>query len=271
MNPLKKNYPVYTNSYQILLSSTLIAGLVYFFLAIFQPFGTYNFQHSQKYMLLIPYAAFALIGFFSGDVIVYLKKWPWTWKREYIKCIAILTASALANYVYHATVINPSSFNGLALFNMFVFTYLLGVPICIVYIFGKYTFLVNSNDKKNETTKTNNQDKELCITPNIGDALKINAQDLLFLESDGNYSTVYFTENGSICKVLIRITLKNAESQICDNTIVRCHRSFIVNLHKAVEIKGNAQGLKITLESTSTRVPVSRKYVHSINRLVNTS
>jgi len=50
-------------------SSILIATLVYLFLIVFQPFGTYNYQHSFKYILLIPYSIIAFTVFFVNSFL----------------------------------------------------------------------------------------------------------------------------------------------------------------------------------------------------------
>ena len=43
--------------------------------------------------------------------------------------------------------------------------------------------------------------------------------------------------------------------------IIRCHRSFVVNLDHVIEVGGNAQGLKLHLNMLEDYIPVSRKYI----------
>ena len=67
-------------------------------------------------------------------------------------------------------------------------------------------------------------------------------------------------------KEIIRSSLTRLEGQIQIKSIVRCHRSFIVNLDKVIKVSGNAQGFKLHLEGTDFMVPVARKYSEIVHR-----
>ena len=56
----------------------------------------------------------------------------------------------------------------------------------------------------------------------------------------------------------IKEQLKEADS------IIHCHRTFLVNSDKIAEAQGNAQGFTLQLHGTDETIPVSRKYVPHI-------
>ncbi|MEO1383127.1 MAG: LytTR family DNA-binding domain-containing protein, partial [Bacteroidota bacterium] len=85
--------------------------------------------------------------------------------------------------------------------------------------------------------------------------------NFLFATSDNNYSTVFYWEEGTLTRKLLRLSLKNLENQLAEvPAIVRCHRSYIVNKEKIQGFKGNARSLTLKLEGYEERIPVSRNF-----------
>jgi DNA-binding LytR/AlgR family response regulator len=105
------------------------------------------------------------------------------------------------------------------------------------------------------------------IAENEKDSIELSPDSLYFIESSDNYSTVYFEKQGKLQKELLRSSLTRLESQISSENIVRCHRSFIVNLDKVEKVTGNAQGYKLHLKAPELLVPVARKYSEIVERL----
>jgi len=97
------------------------------------------------------------------------------------------------------------------------------------------------------------------------DWLKIELEQLLFIESSDNYVCVYYLENGQRQRQLLRGSLKHMAEQLQDFPVQRCHHSFIVNLTAVRYADGNARGMKLYLRQWEEPVPVSRKYVRSIS------
>ena len=84
---------------------------------------------------------------------------------------------------------------------------------------------------------------------------------ILYVASEGNYSQVFYKVNNSVGKKLIRISMKNIEEQIEQfNTLVRCHRSYFVNIRNVKNVMGNARSSYIILNDVDFQVPVSRNF-----------
>jgi DNA-binding LytR/AlgR family response regulator len=88
--------------------------------------------------------------------------------------------------------------------------------------------------------------------------MEINLDDLYYISAEDNYSRVHYMENDRMKERLLRITLKNLESQFDDPDIVRCHRSFIINLSKPFKIRGDSSGYNLSSEHFSEQIPISR-------------
>ena len=72
----------------------------------------------------------------------------------------------------------------------------------------------------------------------------------------------FIIDENKLKKVTHRVTLSSFEIQLKEvSSLVRCHRSYMVNLNKVKNISGNAQGLKLELINHSEIIPVSRKYI----------
>ena len=69
-------------------------------------------------------------------------------------------------------------------------------------------------------------------------------------------------DENTLKKVTYRVTLSSLEIQLKEaSSLIRCHRSYLVNLNKVKNISGNAQGLKLELINQSEIIPVSRNYI----------
>jgi hypothetical protein len=95
----------------------------------------------------------------------------------------------------------------------------------------------------------------------------IKPEDLLYLESADNYVIIHYLENEKQVKYMIRNTLKRIESEFTNSELVRCHRSYIVNLLNVKVIRKEKEGLMINFESPShVTLPVSKTYLDGFIR-----
>lgn len=101
---------------------------------------------------------------------------------------------------------------------------------------------------------------------NEKDNVSVALENLLYLESQDNYIAVVLLDGGVRRSVLIRSSLKRIEAAVDEPMLMRCHRSFIVNLQRVRSCHGNRHGLKLSLEGADQPIPVSRAYTDGILR-----
>jgi DNA-binding LytR/AlgR family response regulator len=89
--------------------------------------------------------------------------------------------------------------------------------------------------------------------------IRLTVDELLYIQSCDNYARVVIRKNGKSEETLIRSSLKNLEQQISSPYIVRCHRSFIVNLVRTRSNTGNSRNYTLSLENCERAIPVSRE------------
>lgn len=79
--------------------------------------------------------------------------------------------------------------------------------------------------------------------------------DVLYIKSDGAYSSIH-TADGTAH--VYTINMKSVHSQISDPSFVRVSRSYVVNLNKVTEIKGNL------LLVGSTEIQIGESYKETV-------
>ncbi len=93
-------------------------------------------------------------------------------------------------------------------------------------------------------------------------------EDLLFLEAADNYVVIHYLDGNKRSKYLIRNSLKNLENTLHDMTVLRCHRSYIVNFERVRILRKEKDGLVLELDTSDRQtLPISRSYVEEVMRL----
>ncbi len=93
----------------------------------------------------------------------------------------------------------------------------------------------------NKVTETNNKEKAEATKEDIfikaeGKFIRLNYQDILYIESVGDY-VKYFTDSKYY---LTHSTLKAVEEKMKTKHFMKVHRSYIVNLNKIEDIQDNS-------------------------------
>lgn len=272
---LKKLYPNTETNKESLIISFLLAGVLYLLLIIYQPFGTYQFEHTYKYLLLFPYAIICAFSFYSIHLLLAKYKKRWTIGLEIAKSFIILLLISSLSYFYNTLFISKVLFSFENYLYMFLYTSALGIPVASIAILAKYIYLNKSRTSKHSTnmliadpvidSNTKHTESRLHIVADYANiTFDIRQDDFIYAEAADNYCILYFYDNGMLRKEIIRISLTKLVSQIQTNTIRKVHRSFIVNLYKVTKFKGNTSGYKISLENVEKELSISRNYIDSV-------
>lgn len=90
--------------------------------------------------------------------------------------------------------------------------------------------------------------------------------NLIFIESADNYATIHYFNKDKKSTFMIRNSLKWIEENISKDTpLVRCHRSYIVNLDKVKVLKKTKDGIFIELDAHFVPdMPVSKTYYEKV-------
>jgi DNA-binding LytR/AlgR family response regulator len=97
----------------------------------------------------------------------------------------------------------------------------------------------------------------------------VQAKDVLVLESTDNYVSVYYILENKVNRKLLRNTLKNLEEMLAENSIVRCHRSFMVQTQNIDFIEKTGKKINLRIKQMNKTIPVSKNYSSKFIDLLN--
>lgn len=268
---LNKEYPAPEASERSIITSLLFGLFIGLFLVLFEPFDINTLQYEYKTL------KFLFFGFITAFVMLIFRYvlpllWPevfsdrhWKIKHEILFFLIILFFIANLNGLY-INYLNSLKFSWKNYFWIIQVTMMLGsIPICFLVLIN-YNRMLKKYMQEGKQLQVKSTSKKASFTIKIPletnqEYLIIDAETLLYIEADGNYIAVIEDKGHDLSKNLYRISLSRVEDHLNTDHILKCHRSFIVNLNKVTHIKGNAQGFKLTLANCSMVVPVSRKFV----------
>ena len=268
---LKRPFPLIETNREKFTLSLIIGLFIFVFLSVFQPFGL-NKLAEHKYLYFFYYGVisffvellftFGLMKLFHG----FYNPEQWTLGRHIINVFFFIVALALVNWIFTIAVVDPrhGSFTPFLIDTLavgffpsiFVFLYLerklrlqnVGISEKLNNSFLKITNVQTAQD-------FDIKDKMLDV-----EGIKILPENFLCVKSMGNYVSLCFIENGEIKREIIRTTMKQIERSVEENDdIVRCHKSYFVNLKKVTNSFGNARSLYLEIEGVDMQIPVSRK------------
>ena len=97
--------------------------------------------------------------------------------------------------------------------------------------------------------------------------LSVAKENLLYIESADNYMCVWYKKNDILKKQLLHITMKEMSEQLADSNIVRCHRSYMINLDLVKVMRREKGNLFLELEEPGVReIPISKTYGEAVLR-----
>jgi DNA-binding LytR/AlgR family response regulator len=139
----------------------------------------------------------------------------------------------------------------------------------------KYTFLVialpyaavlyylHNNRQKQKLYHVDKSDDQIIKILDEKQNIKIaiEPEKLLYIKNADNYVEIFYSYNDGILKELVRTSLKRLEKELEQFRVVRCHRSYMVNLKNISFSKKTRQGLRLELKDKNTPlIPVSKNY-----------
>lgn len=97
-------------------------------------------------------------------------------------------------------------------------------------------------------------------------SLILKLEDILYFEGDRNYTKLYISNHlkGDEKYKLLTKKIGELEKELKKYSIIRVHKSYMVNLHKVMSVEQN-----ITLMGTEEKIPIGRAYKEEVrNRFI---
>ncbi|MDX8340177.1 LytTR family DNA-binding domain-containing protein [Draconibacterium sp. IB214405] len=242
----------------------IVAVFSIFFINVFKPWNIGRWYSDSP---IIQFLRLSSYGFISSLVLLFtqfpLRKFlhQQTFKlKNYL--LWILIEIVLISLVYIFLYGNP--------IGNFINDFLFSLKYTVLGIMIPYTFALlliyykkHSEEIEQLKNKLSVTDKNqlLTFTDEKGNPrFSVRSKDFLYIESTDNYVTVNFMLEGKLQRKLLRNTMKNMESQLGSEFILRCHRSFMVNTQNVDFVEKENKKLSLHLNSSEATIPVSEKY-----------
>lgn len=263
------------------LSVLLCVAIVIFILAIFEPFNFRLNSLGQVWVL----AGFALLTMFVTSIAFVLlpkifKQFynpdKWTTGKSLLNNVIFLIIMGIGVVCYDYFIVMkqlPEYFPMGFLVDLFAALTIGLIPLSIITIITQNNALkrnLNSSKEINQILSERikiSPIKEDLITLNKStkESISIRPEDILYMESEGNYVNVHYRQDEKVTYKQIRSTIKQMEETLQNHPMfIRCHRAFIVNINYISNAEGNAQGYQLTLSNVPLEIPVSRTYLKNI-------
>lgn len=254
-------------------AAAIAAGIVFFILYFFRPFGLFFYQGSLlKVCLTFSAVSFAITLIFGLLIIVPISRKVKVWRvwHEALTILLLLLLISTGNMITDMMIFGHRP--TVAMWTAYIgATFLIGCVITAATTMLSYQHYVRSKlelliDKKPE--KQSGRTITLHDDSAGGNELSIPVGNFLYAEVRKNNVIVYYQKEDKVETHEMRMTLASLISSINEPDIIQCHRSFVVNVANITSAKGNSNGYQLLLGNCPNRVPVSRSFVPTLKSFI---
>ena len=253
------------------------------FLYVFQIGGFHTYPHLNAILICINFGLITIVvtlfyDWFISKVLKVNRNVPsWTLKKWIFSMFFLLILISIANYAYYLYLAGETNNTGFKYFLMIIVnTMSVGIfPVVFIGLIIQIRAITKNQEQasvlQTHFPKSISTNQTITLSSNNkNQEFKIDVNDIFYMESMQNYVSVCYQKNGKPKKELLRNTIKNLETQLTNTSLLRCHRSFIVNTNLIKNVEGNAQGLRLDLvDLNEIQIPVSRKYIKVLKGMIN--
>lgn len=274
---MKRTIPEYLADANNLVVTVVITSLFSIaFLTVYTPFSEtswFDLHKPATFILTVGLVSTAILLVIISRVIMFyrhkkkpLKTWAYIlWNVIEMILVAFLYTGVTTTLIEEdARPLNIFLKALLITFTMMAIPYSIILAVAVQRDRNRILRVVSSSDIVSDESPKKNDDV-IHITDNNGNLkLSVRLSNLLYIESQDNYVKVYFTSQEKLQSYLIRRKLKTIEENFSGGKLVRCHRSYIVNVSKVKVFRKENNSYVIDLDHPGTTpIPVSKKYFES--------
>ena len=101
--------------------------------------------------------------------------------------------------------------------------------------------------------------------------LSVKLDNLYYIKAEDNYINVFYQRSGTIASYMLRCKMKTIEDNCTEtSSLMRCHRSYIVNIKKVSVLHNEADGFVLDFEREGLEsIPVSKTYSQKVLEAFN--
>ncbi|MBR6878359.1 MAG: LytTR family transcriptional regulator [Bacteroidales bacterium] len=156
------------------------------------------------------------------------------------------------------------------------------IALAVPYTIVDLMLLLKESRRKLTLTKSDTVESDNEVLPehteiiNLMDnngnlKLSVKLDNLYYIKAEDNYINVFYQRNGTIASYMLRCKMKTIEDNCADiRSLMRCHRSYIVNIKKISVLHNETDGFIIDFEREGLdSIPVSKTYSNRVLEAFN--
>lgn len=263
---IKKPFPDDGAMWSYAKISIALSLFVTFFLFVFRPFGLSTLE-SDAFIICLGFGSMTFVGAMVYELsvgqLLRLTGWrtKWTFGKWIINTLGQVIFISMANFIF-ARLIIIGNIDWSLFPTMLYSTFMIGVlPVTTLGAWlvyqqeNKYKGIAHEINRVKTPASNNKDSKSISI-------FDIPVHQIKYIEALQNYVKIaYLNAEGDLKIQTERETLKGILTKAEGSSIVKCHRSYLVNKEAITNASGNAQGLLLSLSGCDKEITVSRSYV----------
>jgi hypothetical protein len=262
-----------TEKNNIVTTILFTAGFALLFLNLYKPFGSMTgFEVSGPTLLL--YSSGVIL---AGVLVVALSRIimyqavrrrmkPKVW--QYLVWVAVeIAAMSLFFTLFEKVILHDQrSFTDIAGRSVHNTSLTLLLPYAILWLYFSWRDSKIRLSEIQEQPDAPDQKPMIPLRDEKGILrLSLKRSDIIYIQGSDNYVTVWYQARDKVSRFMLRNTLRTMEDELREESVIRCHRSYLVNIEKVKLIRREKDGLSLELDSIpACTVPVSRTYMHDV-------
>lgn len=261
---LNQQFPYLDATKDKLVLIGFVGIFILLFLSVYAPFNMNQWGDSlylgyvgigSVVLLMTQFVLRPLLGFTSLKVYSFV-----VW---FIAELLLITIGIYLAYSPELTTWNDKLYEYFLTLRYVVLILVAPYILVIWYLSVRYKFTLTEKNGQNQVAAATQKNNTLLnITgENNKVVLAIDYAHLLFVKSSGNYLEIHYLKGERAAKEVVRMSLKELESKIDESSIIRIHRSYVVNIHQIASFKKTRKGYALLVKNNQEEtLPVSSSY-----------
>jgi len=275
LDALNKKYP-FNDDLKVNLQSFVGISLgIFLFLLFFQPFQLKNPDFNNQNLILAGFGSISLILLCIFRILIpsffpeIFASENWNYAKEFAINLTYLVLNSVA-FAFFARYVGEIRIT----FHTVIIIVLISMSAMVIIItINEFRRLNNQVKQLNklaginlESVITPEKDVEIeFVSENKSDYFQVFLEQIMLIKSASNYIEIIYKAGEKISRRLIRNTIKNTEELFSKYpSLIRCHRSCIVNKNYIHKLHKGGDGLKLILFDYPQEIHVSRQYALKI-------
>ncbi len=271
MKEARRAVPEYFISRKNTLQQVLFTALfAFFFINIYRPFGAGEWYEVRWWAFILASGGLVLAGMIVIILSRLLMFGVKQKQRISVSYYVLMVASEIFLMGVLYAILELIVLGGIRPFGLLLYVAIQNTSLILLIPYAMSLLYFAWREKKMSLEALVRQIRNrprFILFKDENDVLRmtLKSSDLIYLEASDNYVVIHFQAGSAVKSYLLRNTLKRLELVLDGFPLLRCHRSFMVNMHRVKMLKRDKGRFNLWMdEEGGIAIPVSRSYIPAV-------